>query len=168
MKQRFTSTSTHKVDAKGRVSIPAEFRRVLDRGDPDRDPGTNPRVHVLYGDPREPWLTCHSMASFEEIADLLDEMEENDPLLPALNAYYFRHADTLTIDDSGRLILSKSLRDRVGVDGEAVFAGMGKTFRIHSPDAPQESVDPLAALLGTLPEGTSIASLLPRKRRPVD
>ncbi|MFT6887067.1 MAG: DNA-binding transcriptional regulator/RsmH inhibitor MraZ, partial [Paracoccaceae bacterium] len=30
MRQRFTSSSVHKVDNKGRVSVPAGFRRVLD------------------------------------------------------------------------------------------------------------------------------------------
>ena len=165
MKQRFTSTSTHKVDAKGRVSIPAHFRRVLDEADPDREPGTNPRVHVLYGDRREPWLTCHSMASFDEMVDHLDGMEPNNPLRPALNAYFFKHAVTLVIDDSGRLILTKALRDRIGADGEAVFAGMGKTFHIYSPEAPQEAVDPLAALIASLSEGQSIESLLPSRPR---
>lgn len=166
METRFSGTSTHKVDPKGRVSIPSSFRKVLDNGDPDREPGTNPRVRVLYGDPREPWLTCHSMASFAEISALIDDMDESDPLLEAFNSFYYRHAETLAVDDSGRLGLSRELRERVGVDGDAVFAAMGKTFRIHSPDAPQDSVDPLAALLATLPEGTSIASLLPKRRRP--
>lgn len=166
METRFSGTSTHKVDPKGRVSIPSNFRKVLDNGDPDREPGTNPRVRILYGDPREPWLTCHSMASFAEISALIDDMDESDPLLEAFNSFYYRHAETLTIDDSGRLILTRDLRDRVGVDGDAVFAAMGKTFRIHSPEAPQDAVDPLAALLATLPEGTSIASLLPKRRRP--
>ena len=33
--RRFRGESVHKVDAKGRVSIPAAFRRVLEDGDPD-------------------------------------------------------------------------------------------------------------------------------------
>ncbi len=166
MDNRFSGTSTHKVDPKGRVSIPSGFRSVLDVGDAMREPGTTPRVRVLYGDPREPWLTCHSMESFAEISALIDDMDESDPLLAAFNSYYYRHADTLHIDDSGRLILTRDLRARIGVEGEAVFAAMGKTFRIHSPEAPQEAVDPLATLLASLPEGTSIASLLPKRRRP--
>ena len=166
MEKRFSGHYSYSVDAKGRVSVPAEIRKVLDNGDPDREPGTNPRVRILFGDPREPWLTCRSMESFAEIEALIDDMDESDPLLPAFNSFYYFRADTFTLDDSGRVILPRSLRDQVGLEGEAVFAGMGKTFRIYSPEAPQEAVDPLATLLATLPEGTSIASLLPKKRRP--
>ena len=166
MRQRFRGTSTHKVDDKGRVSIPAEFRRVLDALDPDRDPGTQPRVHILFGDTREPWLTCHSMSSIDEIAELLDEMDESDPALPVLEAYYFGHAETVTLDPSGRLVLSRQLRDRAGIDtrGEATFLAMGKTFRIHSPDAPAEAVDPLQARIAELGDAP-VRSLLPKRRR---
>ena len=35
MKRRFRGESVNKVDAKGRVSVPAAFRRALEEGDPD-------------------------------------------------------------------------------------------------------------------------------------
>ena len=35
MARRFRGESVHKVDAKGHVSIPAPFRRVLEEGDPN-------------------------------------------------------------------------------------------------------------------------------------
>ena len=46
----FTGTYTLKVDAKGRMSIPADFRRVLEGGDPDWTAGLFPRMYLLYGD----------------------------------------------------------------------------------------------------------------------
>ena len=42
MKGRFRGESVHKVDQKGRVSVPASFRRVIEEGDPDWGAGVNP------------------------------------------------------------------------------------------------------------------------------
>ncbi|MEM7643240.1 MAG: cell division/cell wall cluster transcriptional repressor MraZ [Pseudomonadota bacterium] len=165
MRLRFSGNDTHKVDEKGRVSIPADFRRVLDAQDPHRDPDTQPRIHILYGDKREPWLTCHSMDSIDRIGDLLDEMDEGDPKLPGLEAYYFGHADRATLDPSGRLVLGAKLRQRAGITKQAAFMGMGKTFRIYSPDAPIEAVDPLEQMISGLSDGESIRGQLPPRRR---
>ncbi|MEM8823852.1 MAG: cell division/cell wall cluster transcriptional repressor MraZ [Pseudomonadota bacterium] len=153
------------MDDKGRVSIPADFRRVLDTLDPHRDPDTQPRVHILFGDPREPWLTCHSIDSINQIGDLLDEMDEGDPDLPALEAYYFGHAEPTTLDPSGRLVLKPELRARAGITSRAKFMGMRNTFRIYSPDAPMEAVDPSVPMISSLPDGASMRGKLPRRRR---
>ena len=165
MALRFRGTSTHKVDAKGRVSIPADFRRVLDREDPDRDPGTNPRVVILHGDTRNPWMDCYSVDAMERMEDAMDEMDEGDPARLALEEYFCAFADTLTIDDSGRLILSRDMRDRFGIEGEATFQARGRRFRIFSPEAPVQVTSRLAGVMAELPADVPITSLLPSKSR---
>jgi MraZ protein len=40
----------------------------------------------------------------------------------------------MNIDDTGRIILSPMLVEKLGLDGEAVFVGIGKTSRIWHPD----------------------------------
>jgi MraZ protein len=165
MGQRFRGTSTHKVDSKGRVSIPADFRRVLDAGDPDRDAGTNPSVILLYGDTRNPWFDCYSVAAMEEIDALIEEMDEGDQDRLDLEEYFYANAETLRIDDSGRLVLSKSLRDRIGIEGEATFQARGKTFRVFAPEVPTAATSGLAQRLADMPAGTPITRLLPSRKK---
>ncbi|MCK0167383.1 cell division/cell wall cluster transcriptional repressor MraZ [Jannaschia sp. S6380] len=165
MEQRFRGTSTHKVDAKGRVSIPADFRRVLDACDPDREAGTNPRMVLCFGDDRVPFYTIYTMQGAAEMGEMIEEMDEGDPHREALEDYFYMNADTVSVDDSGRLILNAALRERIGITDAAVFAGKGKTFRLHSPDAPSSATSRLKSVLHELPEGVPVTSLLPKKRR---
>lgn len=165
MEHRFRGTSTHKVDVKGRVSIPADFRRVLDATDPGREVGVNPRLVLCFGDPRVPYFTVYTVEGVAEIGEMIEDMDEGDPHREALEDYFYSDAETIGIDDSGRLILNAGLRDRIGITDHATFAGKGKTFRIHSPAAPEEATRRLGQVLADLPEGRPITSLLPKKRR---
>ena len=165
MEHRFRGISTHKVDAKGRVSIPADFRRVLDACDADRGDGINPRLVLCFGDSRVPYFTAYTVAGIAEITEMIDTMDEGDPAREALEDYFYSYAETISIDDSGRLVLKADLRDRIGVAGDVTFAGKGKTFRLYSPEAPVEATSRLGSTLSDLPQGVPITALLPKKNR---
>ena len=47
MARRFRGSEEVKVDAKGRVSIPARFRRVFEASDPDFEPGKRAQMVVI-------------------------------------------------------------------------------------------------------------------------
>ena len=47
--RRFRGSEEVKVDAKGRVSIPAKFRRVFESCDPDWETGRRPQLVIVYG-----------------------------------------------------------------------------------------------------------------------
>ena len=69
MTRRFRGESVHKVDQKGRVSVPASFRRVIEEGDPDWGAGVNPTFVLIYGMPSGNCLEGYTMAG----AQALDE-----------------------------------------------------------------------------------------------
>lgn len=158
--ERFRGTHTMKVDDKGRVSVPAEFRRVLDGCDPDRDPGTNPRLHLLYGDVRKPWLVVYSHAAMAEIDAMVDAIPPGDPRKALLTDYYYTKAETLVLDDAGRLVLKKERRAQIGLGKDVVFASKGKTFHIMAAEVPAAVADPLSDFLAGQPEDFEIESLL--------
>ena len=57
----FRGQGRHKVDGKGRVSVPAAFRRVLEAGDPDWTDGLQPNLVVHYGTARKNFLEVYTM-----------------------------------------------------------------------------------------------------------
>lgn len=133
MQLGFRGESVHKVDAKGRVSIPASFRRVLEAGDPDRNPGEQANLVLIYGRTDFPRLECFTMAEMAIIDSLVQEFppfsEEREEL------EYFLHTQSsyLQIDESGRIVLAQKLRDAIQIDEEAIFAGFGQSFHIWEP-----------------------------------
>jgi MraZ protein len=145
--RRFRGESVHKVDQKGRVSVPAPFRRVLEEGDPDWQPGANPNLVLIYGFPGRPRLEGYTMQGVTE----LDEAVSRMPRFSRKRAIMERFLNTKSVyaqvDENGRLVLSAKLRELIGLQEEAVFAGMGEHFQIWAPAAFEEDDEDLAAAL---------------------
>ena len=73
-------------------------------------------------------------------------------------------SDTFTLDDTGRLVLSQELRDKIGISEEAIFEGHGEKFHILSPAQADAQAAAFAALLDELGQGDEhfdALSLLP-------
>ena len=67
MARRFRGSETFKVDAKGRVSIPASFRRVIEACDPNWTAGSRPNIVIVYGGADRSFLEVYTMEAIEEI-----------------------------------------------------------------------------------------------------
>lgn len=122
----FLSTSLHKIDKKGRVSVPAAFREAL----------AEERFHgVVLGPPlsEDPCIEGSGESRVQKIASALDGMnplsEERDALATAVLASVRRAA----LDGDGRIVLPEDLIAHAGLSGEALFAGLGEKFQIWEP-----------------------------------
>ncbi len=118
--------STHRVDAKGRVSLPVEFRRVLDKVG-------SANVVIL---PTLQHKQAHmglSEAGYDKVVDQVDAMKLDPEALMALRFRVIAGAHHIPIDDAGRIVLSRELREQIGIDGDARFMGLGSTFQIWEP-----------------------------------
>ena len=131
--RRFRGESLHKVDTKGRVSIPAQFRRVLEEGDPDFKTGVNPSCVLVHGQKDKKCLEGYSISSINEVDDLVSELprysREREILERMLNA----QSSYAQIDDNGRFVLSQKLRELISISAEAFFVCMGDKFQIWEP-----------------------------------
>jgi MraZ protein len=132
--RRFRGESQHKVDTKGRVSIPASFRRVLETSDPNWKNGETPELVIVYGDHRRSFLECYTMAAIEEVDAKIDAMPRGSMQRKMLQALFHGQSFPTTVDDTGRLVLPAKLRSKIALEGEAFFIGMGDTFQIWNPE----------------------------------
>ena len=123
---RFVSNYLLRLDAKGRISIPASFRAVLAR---DGFEGL-----YCYPSLDAPALDAGGNALLHEIESLIAGFppysDERDELSIAL----YGVSETLKLDGEGRVILSDTLKRHAGITSEAVFVGLGHKFQIWEPE----------------------------------
>ena len=128
---RFVSTFTNKIDAKGRVSIPAPFRAVLER-DGYMQGGAG---HGIYCYPSldAPALDAGGKSLAEKIDGLLaglpDYSDERDELSVAL----YGEVQILGLDQDGRIVLPEGLRAHAGLSSTVTFVGLGQKFQMWEP-----------------------------------
>jgi len=129
---RFRGESTHKVDAKGRVSVPAPFRRVLEGVEGWAEGAPVPMVVVKNQDRRK----CLNVYTTDEMAKIDDDVaalprfaKERD----ALSALLAAGSDNLTLDDNGRFGLTAEMKAKANITDQAVFVGLIDSFQIWSP-----------------------------------
>lgn len=134
---RFRGEHRLKVDGKGRMSIPASFRRVLEAGDPDwekdsKDNG-NPGFVMVYGNPRLPYLECYTVEEMERIEDRIDAMKSGERKR-MLSKIYSSGSVNASVDDTGRIVIPAKLRARYGIDGETYAVASLNKFQIWAAD----------------------------------
>lgn len=155
MARRFRGEGTHKVDAKGRVSIPASFRRVLEAGDPNWREGQAPELVIVYGDHRRDYLECYTIEAIDEVDRKIDALPRGSVERKILERLFHGQSHPTVVDETGRIVLPAKQRKKIDLEGEAFFMAAGDTFQIWKPET-YETVE-LArneALLDALPEGT--------------
>ena len=134
MSRRFRGESHHKVDTKGRVSIPASFRRVIERSDPNWKEGLPPELVIVYGDHRRNYLECYTMEAIEEVDAKIDALPRGSMQRKMLQRLFHGQSFPTTIDETGRLVLPAKLRSKVTLEKEAFFIAAGDTFQIWKPE----------------------------------
>ncbi|WP_208347786.1 division/cell wall cluster transcriptional repressor MraZ [Pseudaestuariivita rosea] len=165
MVRRFRGESHHKVDSKGRVSIPALFRRVLQAGDPEWVEGRQPQLVIVYGDHRKKRLDCYTMEAFYEIEDEIMSLPRGSMERKILTQTMLGPSLTTEVDRDGRLVLPIKQREKIGLTSEAFFISAGDHFQIWNPDTyeAEEKTD-TEAWLDNQPEDFDPLILLDQKK----
>ena len=153
MARRFRGESHHKVDGKGRVSIPALFRRVIELGDPNYIEGLNPELVIVYGDHRRNYLECYTIQAINELDLKIDALPRGSMERRMLQRLFHGQSFPTMVDDTGRLVLPLKLRKKINLETEAFFIAAGDTFQIWKTETYEaEELSKTEAWLDQLPE----------------
>ena len=122
---RFVSHFSNRLDAKGRVSIPASFRAVL-----ARDGFEGLYVHPsLDADA----VDCGGNALLGDIDDLLNRQPPYSQARDLFSTALLGTSEILKIDGEGRVVLTEMIKDRAFISSEVTFVGQGHKFQIWEP-----------------------------------
>ncbi|MFQ5774230.1 MAG: division/cell wall cluster transcriptional repressor MraZ [Kiloniellaceae bacterium] len=124
----FVGTFHNKVDRKGRVSVPAQFRQNL----------AGQSFHGIVA------LPSHRVPAIDVYGfDFIDRL--NDSMAASMDFYsesqddlattIFGDSQMLPFDGEGRVILPPELAEHAGITDRASFVGKGQIFQIWQPEA---------------------------------
>jgi MraZ protein len=121
----FLSTFTNKIDGKGRVSVPAQFRASLVN---ESFSGMIVYESFVNG--------CIEGCDLERIKKISESIDNLDPFSEERDAFattILGGSTQLAIDGDGRVILPENLLKKAKIKDQVVFVGKGSTFEIWEP-----------------------------------
>ncbi len=120
----FRGCFEHTVDDKGRLSIPAKFREVLE----------TVFVPPFVVTRKESCLVAYPSDEWREFEARQSKLSSFDPKVQAFRHFFYAPAQECPLDKAGRILLPPMLRTHAALDRQVVLAGMGRTFEIWSKE----------------------------------
>jgi MraZ protein len=130
----FLGTHTNRIDAKGRVSIPAPFRAALRALAVEGAPPL-----VLRTSHKHACIECWPARYFEELAPPLESMDVFDDDHDDLAMALYPDAAHFDPDKEGRIALPEDLARHANLGETVFFMGLGRTFQIWEPVAAERA-----------------------------
>ena len=116
----FLGQFQHTLDDKGRLTIPARFRELLDGG-----------AYITQG--LDQCLVVMTSPSFNHTMTNLSDMNMADPNARLLRRVILANAYSVEVDKAGRMLVPQQLREYAKLAGDAIVAGQGDYFEIWNP-----------------------------------
>ena len=121
-KSLFLGSHTNRIDKKGRIATPADFRKVLDT--------ETLNGFVCIPSLSGPYLDCGGWDLLDRFQDMIDGLDPFDPDREDFEIAIMGRAREINFDADGRVILPQGLRDHAKLAEEACFVGRGSFFQI--------------------------------------
>lgn len=122
----FIANQTNKLDAKGRVSIPASFRQVLVRDG----------FEGLYCFPSRFARTVDAGGNtlLNTLTSKVDTLEPMTPEHDELSLMLFGDSEVLKVDSEGRISITEKIREATGITNTVAFVGLNYKFQLWDPE----------------------------------
>ncbi len=125
---QFLGTHQNRVDAKGRVSVPAAFRTAL-RG------AEGAAALILRPSHKHPCIEAWPEAVFSALATPLETLDLFSEAHDDMAASLYADAYPIEPDKEGRVMLPEALAAHAGLGDLVTFMGLGRIFQIWEPGA---------------------------------
>ena len=129
---QFLGSHQNKLDAKGRVSVPAQFRTALRQSGETNGAGVQ---LVLRPSHLHPCIEAWPQGEFDALATPLAHYSRLSAEHQDLAASLYADAYPVEADKEGRILIPDQLAAHAGLGETVVFMGMGATFQIWEPVA---------------------------------
>jgi len=129
---QFLGTHQVRLDAKGRVSVPAPFRAVL-RAVAEKADAMDDQTLVLWPSYNLPCIEAWPKALFGELLAPFSRDDIFSDLEDAKSAVLYAEAMPMDPDKEGRIVLPENLVAHAGLTEGVAFVGAGRQFRIWEP-----------------------------------
>ena len=120
----FSGRFDHAIDEKGRVSIPARFREVLQREGHDRLFITN----FFYD--RERCLELYPPREWDAVVAKIAARGQFDPTLQKFETFYISGAQEVPVDRQGRILIPAKLREWARLGRDVTFSARRDHFQL--------------------------------------
>lgn len=118
----FRGVATFNLDAKGRMAIPAKFRRHLDVCCEGR--------LVVTVDHSDHCLQLYPLPEWEAVEQKLAELPSLNPQVRRLKRMLLGYATECEMDSNGRILLPAKLREFADITKSTVMIGQGNKFEL--------------------------------------
>jgi MraZ protein len=124
---RYVSNFRAKLDAKGRVSVPAPFRAILAR--------EGVEFITFHPSLELPAIDGGGLSMIREIDALLSHYEPYSEIWETYSMALNGASEQVKIDGEGRITLTDSLKSAASISDEVVFVGLSHKFQVWEPKA---------------------------------
>ena len=132
---RFLGNIEAKTDAKGRVFLPATFRKVLQTAGEE--------VLVMRKDVHQKCLVLYPESTWNRRMDaLLEKISEWDDVGQQVLRQYVSEAEVLTLDGNGRFLIPKRYLQMAEISQSVRFIGINDAIEIWAAEKTMESFLP--------------------------
>ena len=121
----FRGRHEHTIDAKGRTSVPARYRDVLDAVGERR---------VVVTSALDPCLVAYAPAEWNAFEERLAKLPQFDRAVQKLRRIYVSGAVECEIDDVGRILVPPTLREHARLKKDVLWAGAGRYAELWDKD----------------------------------
>lgn len=118
----FRGVATFNLDAKGRMAIPAKFRKRLDVCCEGR--------LVVTIDHSDHCLQLYPLPEWERVEKKLSELPSLNPQVRRLKRMLLGYATECEMDNNGRILLPAKLREFADLQKSTVMIGQGNKFEL--------------------------------------